>query len=84
MAHPVYRQPFTVYRRPTLQFIADHRNLNCVSATCKMAHTESSRICLNKKDCQEGISLDYQGNFNNILDELKIDFSELKTKFTKL
>ena len=49
-----------------------------------MTHTESSRMCLNKKDCQEGMSLDYQGKLNNILDELKIDFSELKTKFTKL
>lgn len=28
--------------------------------------------------------LDYQGKLNNILDELKIDFNKLKTKFTKL
>ena len=28
--------------------------------------------------------LDYQGKFNNILDELKNDLNELKTKFCKL
>ena len=28
--------------------------------------------------------LDYQGKFNSILDDLKKNFDELKTKFTKL
>ena len=48
-----------------------------------MAHIESSRTCLNKKDLVR-MPLDYQGKLNNILDELKIDFNKLKTKFTKL
>ena len=38
---------------------------------------------LNKEDLVRML-LDYQGKFNNILDELKNDLNELKTKFCKL
>ena len=38
---------------------------------------------LNKEDLVRML-LDYQGKFNNILDELKNDLHELKTKFCKL
>ena len=48
-----------------------------------MSHTESSLMRLNKEDLVRML-LDYQGKFNNILDELKIDLNELKTKFCKL
>ena len=48
-----------------------------------MSHTESSLMRLNKEDLVRMI-LDYQGKFNNILDELKNDQNELKTKFCKL
>ena len=48
-----------------------------------MSHTESSLMRLNKEDLVRMI-LDYQGKFNNILDELKNDLNELKTKFCKL
>ena len=47
-----------------------------------MSHTESSLIRLNKEDLVRML-LDYQGKFNNILDELKNDLNELKTKFCK-
>ena len=40
-------------------------------------------MCLNKEDLVRML-LDYQGKFNNILDELKINLNELKTKFFKL
>ena len=45
--------------------------------------TDSSLINLNKKDllC---LLLDYQGKFNSILDDLKNNFDQLKSKFTKL
>ena len=48
-----------------------------------MSHTESSLMRLNKEDLVRML-LDYQGKFNNILDELKSDLNELKTKFCKL
>ena len=48
-----------------------------------MSHTESSLMCLNKEDLVRML-LDSQGKFNNILDELKNDLNELKTKFSKL
>ena len=38
---------------------------------------------LNKEDLVRML-LDYQGKLNNILDELKINLNELKTKFYKL
>ena len=40
-------------------------------------------MSLNKEDLVRML-LDYQGKFNNILDMLKNDFNELKTKFCKL
>ena len=48
-----------------------------------MSDTESSLMRLNKEDLVR-ILLDYQGKFNNILDELKNDLNELKTKFCEL
>ena len=48
-----------------------------------MSHTESSLMRLNKEDLVRML-LDYPGKFNNILDELKNDLNELKTKFCKL
>ena len=48
-----------------------------------MSHTESSLMRLNKEDLVRML-LDYQGKFNNILDELKIDLNDLKTRFCKL
>ena len=48
-----------------------------------MSHTESSLMHLNKEDLVRML-LDYHGKFNNILDELKSDLNELKTKFCKL
>ena len=48
-----------------------------------MSHSESSLMRLNKGDLVRML-LDYQGKFNNILDELKNDLNELKTKFCKL
>ena len=48
-----------------------------------MDHTEESLMKLIKDDlvC---LLMDYQGKCNSILDDLKINFDELKTKFTKL
>ena len=48
-----------------------------------MSHTESSLMLLNKEDLSIML-LDYQGKFNYILDELKNNLNELKTKFCKL
>ena len=48
-----------------------------------MSHTESSLMRLNKEGLVRML-LDYQGKFNNILDELKNNLNELKTKFCKL
>ena len=48
-----------------------------------MSHTELSLMPLNKEDLVRML-LDYQGKFNDILDELKINLNELKTKFCKL
>ena len=48
-----------------------------------MSDTESSLMRLNKEDLVK-ILLDYQGKFDNILDELKNDLNKLKTKFCKL
>ena len=48
-----------------------------------MDHTKASLMKLNKEDlvC---LLLDCQGKFNSILDDLKNNFDELKTKFAKL
>ena len=48
-----------------------------------MSHTESSLVRLNKEGLVRML-LDYQGKFKNILDELKNDLNELRTKFRKL
>ena len=48
-----------------------------------MDHTEASLVKLNKEELVR-LLLDYQGKFNSILDDLKNNFDELKTKFTKL
>ena len=48
-----------------------------------MSHTESSLLRLDKEDLVRML-LDYEGKFNNILDEPKKDLNELKTKFCKL
>ena len=48
-----------------------------------MSHNESSLMRLNKEDLVRML-LDYQGKFSNILDELKSNLNELKTKFCKL
>ena len=42
-----------------------------------MAHNEASLMKLNKEDLVT-ITLDYQGKYNNILDDLKKDISDLK------
>ena len=47
-----------------------------------MSYTESSLMRLNKEDLVR-ISLDYQGTFSNILDQLRNNLNELKTKFCK-
>ena len=43
-----------------------------------MAHNEASLMKLNKEDLVR-ITLDYQGKFNSILDDLKKDISGLKS-----
>ena len=48
-----------------------------------MDHTEASLVKLNKEELVR-LLLDYQRTFNSILDDLKNNFDELKTKFTKL
>ena len=48
-----------------------------------MPHTESSLMRLDKEDLVRML-LDYEGKFNNILDEPKNGQNELKTKFCKL
>ena len=48
-----------------------------------MDHTESSLMKLNIEDLVR-LSLDDQGKFDFILDDLKNNFDELKTKFTRL
>ena len=48
-----------------------------------MDHNEASLMKLNKKDLVR-LLLDYQDKFNAILDDLKNNFDELQTKFTKL
>ena len=45
--------------------------------------TDSSLINLNKKDLLR-LLLDYQGKFNSILDDLKNNIDQLKSRFTKL
>ena len=47
-----------------------------------MSHLEPSLMRLNKVDLLR-ILLVYRGKFNNVLDELKKDLTELKTKFCK-
>ena len=48
-----------------------------------MAHNEASLMKLNKEDLVR-ITLDYQGKFNNILDDLKKDISDLKSDLSGL
>ena len=48
-----------------------------------MDYTKSSLMKQNKEDLVR-LLLDYQGKFNSILDDLKNNFDEIKTKFTKL
>ena len=48
-----------------------------------MPYTEPSLMRSNKEDLVRML-LDYQGKFNNILDELKDNLNELETKFCKL
>ena len=48
-----------------------------------MSHLEPSLMRLNKVDLLR-ILLVYRGKFNNVLDELKKDLTELKTNFCKL
>ena len=48
-----------------------------------MDHTESSLMKLNIEDLVR-LLLDDQSKFNFILDDLKNNFDELKTKFTRL
>ena len=43
-----------------------------------MAHNEASLMKLNKEDLVR-ITFDYQGKFNNILDDLKKDIFDLKS-----
>ena len=48
-----------------------------------MAHNEASLMKLNKEDLVR-ITLDYQGKFNNILEDLKKDISDLKSDLSGL
>ena len=48
-----------------------------------MAHNDSSLMKLNKEDLVR-ITLDYQGTFSNILDDLKKDISDLKSDLSEL
>ena len=48
-----------------------------------MAHNEVSLMKLNKEDLVR-ITLDYQGKFNNILDDLKKDIFDLKSGLSGL
>ena len=48
-----------------------------------MAHNEASLMKLNEEDLVR-ITLDYQGKFNNILDDLKKDISDLKSDLSGL
>ena len=48
-----------------------------------MAHNEASLMKLNKEDLVR-ITLDYQGKFNGILDDLKKDISDLKNDLSEL
>ena len=48
-----------------------------------MAHNDASLMKLNKEDLIR-ITLDYQGKFNNILDDLKKDISDLKSDLSGL
>ena len=48
-----------------------------------MAHNEASLMKLNNEDLVT-IALDYQGKFNNILDDLKKDISDLKSDLSGL
>ena len=48
-----------------------------------MSHTESSLMRLNKEDLVRML-LDYREKLTDVLDELKNDLNELKTKFCKL
>ena len=48
-----------------------------------MAHNEASLMKLNKENLVR-ITLDYQGKFNNILDDLKKDISDLKSDLSGL
>ena len=48
-----------------------------------MAHNETSLMKLNKESLIM-ITLDYQGKFNSILDDLKKDISDLKSDLSRL
>ena len=48
-----------------------------------MAHNEASLMKLNKEGLVR-ITLDYQGKFNDILDDLKKDISHLKSDLSEL
>ena len=48
-----------------------------------MDHDEASLMNLNNKDLVR-ITLDYQGKFNNILDDLKKDIPDLKSDLSGL
>ena len=48
-----------------------------------IAYNEASLIKLNKEDLVR-ITLDYQGKFNNILDHLTKDISDLKSDLSRL
>ena len=57
-------------------------NFNLCFCNLNMSYTESSLMRLNKEDLIRML-LVYQGKFNLILDKLKNDLNELKTKFCK-
>ena len=48
-----------------------------------MAHSEASLMKLNKKYLVK-MTLDYQEKFNSILDDMKIDISDLKSDLSGL
>ena len=48
-----------------------------------MTHNEASLMKLNKEDLAR-ITLDYQGNFNSILDDLEKGISDLKNDLSGL
>ena len=67
-------QPLTIITKRSILDVAAALDPPLVN----MAHNETSLIKLNKEDLVR-ITLDYQGKFNNILDDLKKDISYLKS-----